>query len=73
LPLWEQAAADGSLEALEELAKYHEHSTRQLEKALAYTNQALRLLETNLDSDVFIRDFLHRQKRLAAKLQRRQA
>ena len=73
LPLWEQAAADGSLEALEELAKYHEHSTRQLEKALAYTNQALRLLETNPDSDVFIRDFLHRQKRLAAKLQRRQA
>ncbi|GAA5342680.1 MAG: metal-dependent exonucleaseMrfB [Anaerolineaceae bacterium] len=73
LPLWEQAAADGSLEALEELAKYHEHSTRQLEKALAYTNQALRLLENNLDSDVFIRDFLHRQKRLAAKLQHRQA
>jgi len=73
LPLWEQAAADGSLEALEELAKYHEHSTRQLEKALAYTNQALRLLETNPDLDVFVRDFLHRQKRLAAKLQRRQA
>ena len=73
LPLWEQAAADGSLEALEELAKYYEHSTRQLEKALAYTNQALRLLETNPDSDVFVRDFLHRQKRLAAKLQRRQA
>jgi len=73
LPLWEQAAADGSLEALEELAKYHEHSTRQLEKALAYTNQALRLLETNLDSIVFVRDFLHRQKRLAAKLQHRQA
>jgi hypothetical protein len=73
LPLWELAAADGSLEALEELAKYHEHSTRQLEKALAYTNQALRLLETNPDLDVFVRDFLHRQKRLAAKLQRRQA
>ena len=73
LPLWEQAAADGSLEALEELAKYHEHSTRQLEKALAYTNQALRLLETNPDLDVFVRDFLHRQKRLAAKLQHRQA
>jgi len=32
LPLWEQAAADGSLEALEELAKYYEHSTRQLER-----------------------------------------
>jgi hypothetical protein len=73
LPLWEQAAADGSLEALEELAKYYEHSTRQLEKALAYTNQALSLLETNPDSIVFCRDFLHRQKRLAAKLQRRQA
>jgi uncharacterized protein YprB with RNaseH-like and TPR domain len=73
LPLWEQAAADGSLEALEELAKYYEHSTRQLEKALVYTNQALRLLETNPDSIVFFRDFLHRQKRLAAKLQRRQA
>ena len=73
LPLWEQAAADGSLEALEELAKYYEHSTRQLEKALAYTNQALSLLETNPDSIVFCRDFLHRQKRLAAKLQHRQA
>ena len=55
LPLWELAAADGSLEALEELAKYHEHSTRQLEKALAYTNQALRLLETNPDLDVLDR------------------
>ena len=73
LPLWEQAAADGSLYALEELAKYYEHSTRQLEKALAYTNQALSLLETNPDSIVFCRDFLHRQKRLAAKLQHRQA
>ena len=73
LPLWELASEDGSLEALEELAKYYEHSARQLEKALDYTNQALRLLETNPDSDEFVREFLHRQKRLAAKLQRRQA
>ena len=73
LPLWEQAAADGSLEALEELAKYYEHNAHQLEKALDYTNQALQRLETFSESAETTQAFRHRQKRLTAKLQRRQA
>jgi uncharacterized protein YprB with RNaseH-like and TPR domain len=73
LPLWEQAAPDGSLEALEELAKYYEHHARQLEMALSYTNQALQCLETYSDSAKITQAFRHRQKRLTAKLQRHQA
>ncbi|HAE86289.1 MAG TPA: hypothetical protein DCG78_07310, partial [Anaerolineaceae bacterium] len=73
VPLWEQAAAEGSLEAMEELAKYYEHRARQLEKALDYTNQALRLLETIPDSALRTQAFLYRQQRLMAKLQRHQA
>lgn len=68
--LWEQAAMENSIEALEELAKFYEHQARQVEIALNYTNRALELLAEMPFSASLQQDFFHRQQRLKDKLQR---
>lgn len=61
--IWEQAAAAGDEEALERLAKYHEHVRRDPSLALAVT---ARLLSRSPASEAH----LHRARRLERKLAR---
>ncbi len=71
--LWLQAAEANSLEALEELAKYHEHQLSDAAKALAYTEQALNqliLCSPEARDAKSLAAFLHRQDRLRNKLSR---
>ncbi len=68
--LWLQAAEASSLEALEELAKYHEHQRSDAAKALAYTEQALtpvNLCSPEARDAKSLAVFLHRQDRLRNK------
>lgn len=51
LPLWEQAAADGQVYALVEIAKYYEHRARQVPRAIEYTQRAITLLSAGNTSD----------------------
>ena len=44
LNLWNQAAALNSVEALVNLAKYHEHQSKNIDLALMYTQQAMDLI-----------------------------
>lgn len=46
LQLWEQAAAEGHVYALVEIAKYYEHRARQYPQAIEYTQRAIGLLGT---------------------------
>lgn len=74
--LWVQAAEAGAIEALEELAKYHEHHCGEPGKALVFTEQAIeQLLSARPDTQdsKSLAAFLHRQERLRTKLQRRPA
>ncbi|MEL7645291.1 MAG: ribonuclease H-like domain-containing protein [Anaerolineaceae bacterium] len=71
--LWSQAADLGVLEALEELAKYHEHQRGDPLNALAFTEQALEILSQSsaeAASDEGKAAFLHRRERLKNKLSR---
>jgi len=72
IPLWEQAASQNQLYAHEELAKYYEHHTQNLELALKLTLLALDYIDSCgfLDPDK-IRlksEFQHRLLRLQRKI-----
>jgi uncharacterized protein YprB with RNaseH-like and TPR domain len=78
--LWEQAAQHYSLEAFVELAKYYEHTQKNIPSAIHWTQTALRLVETpalTLDSGPLLTayarrqwqsDLIHRLERLNKKL-----
>jgi len=72
IPLWQQAAALGAVEACEELAKYYEHQTRQYADALYWTDYALRHIQAP-GAPMLLRyswqaDLDHRRQRLLRKL-----
>ncbi len=71
IPLWEEAATHNNLQAIEELAKYHEHKSKQLHLSLELCQKALiHLASTNqIESDSYQR-FKHRQQRLIQKINR---
>lgn len=75
--LWERAAAAQSVEACVELAKYHEHVTRDLTKALLWADQAQAALNSASLSPYALRqalhDLEHRRDRIAQKLARQAA
>ena len=69
LPLFEQV---GSIESLTELAKHAEHQTKDIDRAIVYTNRALELVEarrTVLKQTAFRaqRELQHRLARLERK------
>jgi uncharacterized protein YprB with RNaseH-like and TPR domain len=72
IPLWEQAASRRRIFAYEELAKYFEHHTQELELALKWTREALEYIETaELPSAEVIQwkpEFQHRLQRLKRKI-----
>jgi len=72
VPLWEEASEFGSLEALLELAKFHEHIHKNPQVALDIANKALVVLSLcEFDSKhLEIAVWEHRIQRLTAKLSR---
>jgi len=71
LRLWEQAAAQGHIYAHLELAKHHEHRTRDYKSALAWTKSALELVKTS-DLPAYAKkhwkeELSHRKERLNQK------
>ena len=72
LALWQQAAEAQQLYAFEELAKYHEHYTRQPHEALHWTLTALDWLNTPACPSSlrleWIPEFQHRLERLKRKI-----
>ncbi len=69
IPLWEEAATHNNLQAIEELAKYHEHKSKQLHLALELCQKALiHLASTNQTESVSYQRFKHRQQRLIRKI-----
>jgi len=72
IPLWEIAASQRQLYAYEELAKYFEHHTIELETALKWTKAALELLNTPGFSPAeqyqALPEFQHRLQRLQRKI-----
>jgi hypothetical protein len=71
LELWEQAAAEGHLYAHVELAKYYEHTRRDLTLALRWTLSALdHAKESDFPAALrkqWVDELKHRQKRLEGK------
>jgi len=76
IPLWEQAASQNQLYAYEELAKYYEHHTQNLELALKLTLLALDYIDSCgfLDPDKIRleNEFQHRLLRLQRKIAARE-
>ena len=72
VPLWEKAASHKRIYAYEELAKYYEHHTEDLEMALKWTLEALENLDStnllNIEKMQWKPDFLHRLQRLKRKI-----
>jgi len=68
LPLWKDAANNGSIVAIEELAKYYEHHLKDFKKALFQTERAIDKLqkEDNLNTSLLDK-FIHRKYRLLNK------
>jgi hypothetical protein len=70
--LWQQAAEAQQLYAFEELAKYHEHHTRQVHEAMHWTLTALELLNSPeysmLQKLEWLPEFQHRLERLKHKI-----
>lgn len=71
LPLWEEAAESGDWWAVRELARHHEHRSRDLEKALEFVDRGLDgiLGATGVPTRA-LSDFLRRRERLTSKLAR---
>jgi hypothetical protein len=69
--LWLQAAESQQIYAFEELAKYHEHHTRQVHEAMHWTLTALELLNNPDSSTIqrleWLHEFQHRLERLKRK------
>jgi len=72
LELWQQAAEAQQLYAYEELAKYHEHNSRQHHEALHWTLTALELVNTpaypHSERIAWQPEFQHRLERLKRKV-----
>ncbi len=72
IPLWEQAASRRRIYAFEELAKYYEHRTEDLEQALRWTNEALEFLDAadmpRIEKKQWKPEFKHRLQRLQRKM-----
>jgi hypothetical protein len=70
--LWEQAAQDQELYAFEELAKYYEHHSRDLEAAHYWASSAKMVLESSSlsrsERDRWKKSLDHRLQRLARKM-----
>jgi tetratricopeptide (TPR) repeat protein len=72
--LWERAAGQGHVYAHVELAKYHEHQSRDYTEAMKWTHNALELVSTQ-DIPRYIYnhwmdELTHRLERLEGKIQR---
>jgi uncharacterized protein YprB with RNaseH-like and TPR domain len=72
--LWERAAGQGHVYAHVELAKYHEHQSRDYTEAMKWTHNALELVSTQ-DIPRYIYnhwmdELTHRLERLEVKIQR---
>ncbi|RME76430.1 MAG: hypothetical protein D6784_05880 [Chloroflexi bacterium] len=70
IPLWEEAAQAGQIYACVELAKYYEHTARDLTQALRWTEAGLSLLTTPSRRARWHAELRHRQKRLHRRLGR---
>ena len=72
IPLWERAVAHRRLYAYEELAKYYEHQSGELDLALKWTQEALEYLKSKLvpsqEKAEWKPEFQHRLERLKRKL-----
>jgi uncharacterized protein len=72
IPLWERAVARHRLVAYEELAKYYEHQSGELNLAMKWTREALEYLKTkgvsSTDKAQWKPEFQHRLERLKRKL-----
>ena len=72
VPLWEQATSRNQIYAYEELAKYYEHHTQNLDAALSWTLLALDYLSSSSllepDNIQWILEFQHRLERLQRKI-----
>jgi len=72
VPLWEQATARNQIYAYEELAKYYEHHTQNLDAALSWTMLALDYIGSSsfleLDNIQSKIEFQHRLERLQRKI-----
>jgi uncharacterized protein YprB with RNaseH-like and TPR domain len=71
LPLWEQAAGEGCIDAFIELAKYYEHRARDIQAALYWARKAHELISTprfpSLLSNLWQAEINHRLERLSKK------
>jgi uncharacterized protein YprB with RNaseH-like and TPR domain len=71
-PLWEQATSRGQVYAYEELAKYYEHHTQNLEMALKWTLMALDYIDApgfiNPEKIRWKTEFQHRLQRIQRKI-----
>lgn len=73
ISFWKEAYDLGSAEAAVELAMYHEHSLKDYQTALNYTESAIRLLindNSEKQSKKFLAALDHRKDRLLRKLSR---
>jgi uncharacterized protein YprB with RNaseH-like and TPR domain len=71
LPLWEEAAESGDWWAVRELARHHEHRSRDLEKALELVDFGLdQVLGAPGIPSRALSDFRRRRERLTTKLSR---
>lgn len=71
IQLWQKAAEAGKIFAFEELAKYYEHSARDIQAAILWTSKAIELLEGCSNQNIHPTDwrtrFSHRMDRLQRK------
>ena len=71
LPLWEQAAGEGYIEAFIELAKYYEHRMKDIPAGLYWTSTASELVSTPgypiIDRELWEKKLKHRLERLVKK------
>lgn len=71
LPLWEQAAGEGYVEAFVELAKYYEHRAKDIPAALYWTRAASELISAPgfpiSDREIWQKELGHRLERLVRK------
>jgi hypothetical protein len=72
VPLWEQATLLHQIYAFEELAKYYEHHTRDLIKALFWTSKGLDQINSlkgqNPEKNELKTEFQHRMQRIQRKM-----
>jgi uncharacterized protein YprB with RNaseH-like and TPR domain len=72
VPLWEQATSRNQIYAYEELAKYYEHHTQNLDAAMSWTMLALDYIGSSSSQDPYSTqwkiEFHHRLERLQRKI-----